>query len=271
MPIERTIAVVDEKGRPVEGAKVVAYSLGDRSSSTPRFRDVLGPILPDDGPLTAITGANGRASFTQLPRTALQFLARKPGFAENYAFREQSTIHLSPSASLSGTATGPDGRPLAKVKIVLYANFMHEYEYVETDAKGYYHIDNLKAHGWDMIAWGRPQIGDGKYTVWIDSEEYAVPTQVVILEPGDRETLDLKAEKAGVIRVKLIEAGSNKAVAGARISGFGDHEFAAVRCRHRRKGSRNVLSCAGEVHPWACRSARRGVLRRRPGSTTATR
>jgi hypothetical protein len=119
-PAERTINVVDSDGRGIPGAKVEAYGLGGPASASPLFRDGMEQLRPKDGPLTATTGADGRATFGQLPRTDASFVASKPGLSEGYAFREQGTIRLT----LSGTLTGPDGRPLARVKIVLFADFI---------------------------------------------------------------------------------------------------------------------------------------------------
>ncbi len=106
---ERTVRVVDPSGRPMEGAKVIVYSLGDLSSRMPFFRDHTEQLAPDDGPLTAVTGPDGRAVFAQLPKTKAAFQATKPGFAPTYAFNDLAPIRLTPSASLCGTVTDPGG------------------------------------------------------------------------------------------------------------------------------------------------------------------
>jgi protocatechuate 3,4-dioxygenase beta subunit len=220
-PTERTITVVDADRRPIHGAKVVAYSLGDPSSASPQFQDMMELLRPDDGPLTATTDVQGHATLRQLPRTLASFVASKPGLADNYAFREQDTIHLTPSASLSGTLTGPAGQPIAGVKVVAFADFMWEFENAVTDARGRYEFKDLKARGWDMSAWGpHSKPGNGTYKFWIESDRFAVPTQVVALEPGEPDTLDLQAEKAGVIRVTVTERGTGKPVANVRIWGI---------------------------------------------------
>jgi hypothetical protein len=219
-PTERTITTIDTDGRPVAGAKVVAYGVGDASSASPLCRDYLG-LRPDDGPLTATTDQNGRATIRQLPRTDASFVATKPGFGEGYAFREQHTIHLSPSAALSGRVTGPDGQPLAGVKVILFTDFMWDFESAETDSAGRYQFADLRARGWDMSAWGpSAKPGNGRYKVWIESDRFDVPTQIVSLEPRARETLDLKAERAGVIHVTVTQEGTGKAFAGVRVWGW---------------------------------------------------
>src|SRR5262249_33652672 len=151
-------------------------------------------------------------------RTPASFVASKPGLADNYAFREQDTIHLTPSASLSGTLTGPAGQPLAGVKVVAFADFMWEFENTVADARGHYQFKDMKARGWDMSAWGpHSKPGNGTYKIWIESDRFAVPTHVVTLEPGEPDTLDLQAEKAGVIRVTVTERGTGKPVENVRI------------------------------------------------------
>ncbi len=217
-PIERTLTVVDAEKRPVKGAKVVAYTLGDHASAVPDFRDDL-QFRPEDGPLTAITGAEGRATFSQLPKTDASFVATKAGFAETHAFREQSVIRLTPSAHLSGTVTGPDGAPLAGIRVVLHTNLMWDFEHAVTDAKGRYDFKDLRARGWDMSAWAPQKEGDGKHTIWLDDERFAMPTESLAFEPGSDQVMDVTAMNAGVIRVTLVEQGTDKPVAGARISG----------------------------------------------------
>jgi BlaR1 peptidase M56 len=220
-PIERTLTVLDRDDRPVPGAKVVAYSLGDFSSSSLLFQDVMEPLLPEDGPLTAMSDASGHATFRQLPRTAAAFIATKPGLAEGYALRGQDRIRLTPSASLSGTLTGPDGRPLPGVEVFLFTDFIWDFELAVTDDKGRFAFADLRARGWDMSAWDpRARPGNGTYKVWIDGERFVVPVHVVTLEPGERKTLDLRAQPAGVIRVTVTESNTGKPVANVRVWGF---------------------------------------------------
>lgn len=217
-PVERTITVVDVDKKPVQGAKVTACALGDPASAIPAFRDAL-QLQPEDGPLTAITGTDGRATLSQLPKTSASFLARKAGSAESYAFREQSVIRLTPSANLSGTVTDPEGKPLAGVRVVLFTGFMWDFERTLTDAKGRYQFKDLKARGWDMGAWDSGKEADGKYKLWLDNDRFVMPTKTLTLEPNTNEILNINAIKAGIIRVTLLEKETNKPVPNARIWG----------------------------------------------------
>ncbi|MHC5541966.1 carboxypeptidase regulatory-like domain-containing protein, partial [Singulisphaera rosea] len=218
-PIRRTITVVDSKDRPLEGAIVTALGLGDLSSASPLYRKPLA-LRVQEGPLTSITDAKGRATLSQLPRTNANFIATKPGFAETYAFPGQTTIRLTPSASLSGTVTGPDGEPLAGIEVVLHTEFLWSFERATSDARGRYRFDGLKARGWDMRAWHAGETGNGMYKIWIDGGKFAIVTQTLTLEPGEPTTLDLQARRAGLIRVTVVEQGTRKPVAGARVWGF---------------------------------------------------
>ena len=218
-PTERTITVVDADRHPMQGAKVVAYGVGDPASARPEFRDSL-ELRPDDGPLTAMTGADGGAKFSQLPKTKASFVATKAGCGETYVFDEQTTIRLTPAANLSGTVTGPDGERLAGVKVVLFTGFMWDFERTVTDAQGRYRFNDLRARGWDMSAWTPNKEADGTYKMWLEDNRFVMHTESLTLEPNTDYTLEVKAMKAGVIRVMLIEEGTKKPVAGARIWGF---------------------------------------------------
>jgi hypothetical protein len=106
------------------------------------------------------------------------------------------------------------------VKIVLFADFMWDFEHAQTDAEGRYELKDLRARGWDMSAWGSGNTGNGTYKLWIDSDRFAVPTQTVTIEPGEHELLDLQAQKAGVIRVTVIDDDKEQPVRNVRIWGF---------------------------------------------------
>ena len=167
----------------------------------------------------ATTDADGRATLKVLPKKGTYFVATKPGFAETYSAREQDKIRLTPSATLSGRLTGPGGEPLPGVKVVLHSTFLWNFVRTVTNADGRYELSDLMARGWDMSLWAPNQEGDGKYKIWIDDDRFVIPTQSLTLEPATKSTMDLEAMPAGVIRVTLVEQGTNKPVSGARIWG----------------------------------------------------
>jgi beta-lactamase regulating signal transducer with metallopeptidase domain/protocatechuate 3,4-dioxygenase beta subunit len=227
-PFERSITVTDGAGKPVSGAKVVAYSLGDPGSASALFRDTM-DLRPDDGGLVAMTDPAGRATFSLLPKTRAAFVATKSGFAEGYAFHEHATIRLTPSASLTGRVTGPDGRALPRMRIILFTGFMWDFETTVSDAAGRYEFRDLKARGWDMSAWGQGKTGNGVHKIWIKSEVFAAPTQTVTLEQNTRHEVDIKATKAGVIKVTVVEEGTGTPVAGVRVWGFDKETGSSAR------------------------------------------
>lgn len=221
-PVERAIAVTDADGKPLPGALVVVYGLGDLESPVAEFRRHL-ELRPSDGPLTAVTDANGRARFASLPRTKASFVATKPGFAATFSFTGRDPIRLTPGATLGGTLTGPDGSPLAGIRVKLKYNSMWEFEVTRTDDQGRYRFDDQWARGWDMSAWGPGQKGDGSYRLWIEGDRFAVPTQSFALEPNERRVLDLRAQPAGVIRVEVLAEETGNPVPNVRVWGF-DHQ-----------------------------------------------
>ena len=176
-----------------------------------------------------MTGADGRATFRQLPKAKTSLVATKSGFAVAYAQFEQDKIRLTSGASLSGRLTGPGGEPLSGVKMVLHTTFMWHFERTVTDADGRYRFNDLMARGWDMN-WSVPdRVGDGKYKLWIDDDRFVIPTQSLTLEPATNPSLDIQAMPAGVIRVTLVEEGTEKPVSGARIWGFDTETGSSAR------------------------------------------
>jgi len=217
---ERAVHVADADGRPVSGARVTVSILGDPSSSDARFREVL-ELRPEDGPLAADTDGEGRAAFSQLPKTYAWFVATKPGFAESFAAsRKLDVIRLTPGARLSGRVTGPDGKPVSGVKVVLFTGFMWDFEHARTDVDGRYQFEDLRAKGWDMSTWTPGQKADGSYKLWLDDERVATTTRSLVLESNSSQTLDIQAEKPGVIRATVVEKGTNRPLAGVRIWGY---------------------------------------------------
>jgi hypothetical protein len=267
-PSERTITVVDSDGRAVQGGKLTASILGESDSPLRDVREKL-ELRPDDGPLVATTDADGRATLKQLPGKGNYFVATKPGFAEAYASGEQDKMRLTPSATLSGRLTGPGGEPLSGVKVVLHSMFLWNFMRAVTDADGKYRISDLMARGWDMSLWAPNQEGDGKYKIWLDDDRFVIPTQSLTLEPATNPTLDIQAMRAGVIRVALVEEGTNKPVAGARIWGFDAETGSSARfnaytdeqgvATFYSAPSRISLSLAGPPAKYSagCSSARR--------------
>ena len=62
--------------------------------------------------------------------------------------------------------------------------------------------------------WGKGKPANGSYKVWIESERFATPTLFATLDSGVDHTINIEASEAGVIRVTLLEEGTNQPVPG---------------------------------------------------------
>jgi hypothetical protein len=113
--------------------------------------------------------------------------------------------------------------------VVLYTGSMGDFERTVTDAQDQYRFNDLRARGWDMSAWTPNKEADGTYKLWIDDDRVAIRTESLTLEPNTEYTLDLEVVKAGIIRVRLVEEGTNKPVVGARIWGFDQETGSSAR------------------------------------------
>ncbi len=215
---DRTVRVVDETGQPLAGATVAATTLDDPAPPSAWRREYLS-LTPIDGPLTATTDAAGRARFRNLPGGQASFEARKPGYAANICLR-RDLIRLNPAATLEGTITGPDGRPLPGITVHLKAGMFFFFRDARTDARGHYRFPPLPARGWDRSEiWETIPTADGHYKLWIEGPEVAINTRPLTLEPGERRVMDLEARRAGVIRVAVREEGTGRPVAGVAVAG----------------------------------------------------
>ena len=173
-----------------------------------------------EGSPASTTDPAGQVHFTHLPRIPTSCEAIKPGFAVTPCFAGQTKIRLTPTATLEGTLTGPAGQPLPGVLIRMATGFMWAFEQTRTDDQGHYRFEGLRARGWDLSAWQAGQVADGSYKLWIDSPEFAVPTQLFVLEPNERRNLDLHSQPAGVVRITVVEKGTNRSVPGVRVWSF---------------------------------------------------
>ena len=218
-PTDRTITVTDDAGKPMPEALVAITYLGDPKSPDERFRAGL-DFRAVEGSLASTTDPAGQVYFTRLPRIPTSCEASKPGFAATPCFDGKTKIRLTPAATLEGTLTGPAGQPLPGVPIRMATGFVWAFEQTRTDDQGRYRFDGLRARGWDMSTWQADKVGDGSYILWIDSPEFAVPTQKLVIEPSEHRTLDIQAQPAGVVRITVVEKGTNRSVPGVRIWGF---------------------------------------------------
>jgi protocatechuate 3,4-dioxygenase beta subunit len=224
-PLSRTISVTDEKGRPVAGARVWAHMVGDRFSPPVEFGDPL-EDRTDDGPLTTIADAEGRATLHHLPEAEAAFLAEAPGYARTYTATyapvNKDRIRLTPAATLTGTVKDEVGKPVEGCTVVVQAAFNWYFDRTRTDADGHYRFEGLPARGWDMSGWGQAREGDGSYAMALDSPEHAVRQIMVLLAPREVKILDIVALPAVTVEVSVIDKRTGGPVPEIRILGASD-------------------------------------------------
>ncbi len=138
-----TGTVMDPDNQPVEGAKVQA-----------RQMVWLGPYGTYENLGDTVSDSSGNFAFSDLPPEEVQLFAKKEGFASS----KEEKITLSPgeiksgvelvlrqSQFLAGRITNPEGEPLERVSVHVYASGSVENSsgHSQTDAEGRYRIEGL--------------------------------------------------------------------------------------------------------------------------------
>ncbi len=214
-----TITVTDLADNPLSGARVWCYSMGDRESSNPAFRDYLS-LSTDIGLVGATTDAQGRATVTNLPKTGCSFHATLKGYATGLAFPGQKTIRLTQGATLAGSVLTEDNTAVEGAIIRLRADWMWQFFLTKTDSQGRFRFEDLPANGWDMSAWGRGNVGNGGYSITMEHVDYTTWQTGVQLDPGEKlEDLMIDAYPGTLINCRVLETETNRPVGGARITG----------------------------------------------------
>lgn len=218
-PTSRTITVTDHAGNPLEGARVWPYSMGDRTSSNPLFRDYLGLSI-DIGLLGDWTDKDGQATITNLPATRSSLHAALEGYATGLAFPGGKTIRLSPGANVAGRVLTGNEQPVEGAVVRFQTKWMWKIFSTKTDADGCFFFKDLPAEGWDMSPWGEDENADGLYDVTVKHDQYSIPGQEIQLLPGeDIDDFVIVAGNGTLIECRVIAADTNMPMAGARIQG----------------------------------------------------
>ncbi len=219
-PTTRSIIVTDLDGTPIPGARVWLYSAGDRKSSNPLFQDSF-LLETDAGLVGAVTDAGGIATVTNLPATRCSFHATLKGFATGLAFSGQDQIRLTPGTDVSGWVLTAAGMPIPGAIVRLKAEWLQSHFLARSDGQGRFEFTDLPAKGWDMSPWGSSQGGSGGYTMVLEHADYAAPDRKLELLPA--QTIDdlviEAATETTLVRCRVIEDGTDKPVAGARLRG----------------------------------------------------
>lgn len=148
-PKSQTISVTNHDGKPLAGARVWPYDVGNPADSEPLFRDYLS--LPTYvGIVGGTTGADGKATIKNLPETRCSFHASIKGYATGLAFSSQKTIRLSKGATISGTVLNEDSKPVEGALVKFRTGWMANFFLTRTDSQGKFRLEDLPAEGWDM-------------------------------------------------------------------------------------------------------------------------
>jgi len=218
-PKSQTVTVTDHAGNPLPGARVWPYNIGSPTDSEPLFHDYLS--LPTDaGIVGGITGADGKAVVTNLPRTRASYYAILKGYARGLSFTGKKPIRLSKGATVSGSVLNEDGKPVEGAIIRLRAQWMWQFFLTRTDSQGRFRFEDLPAQGWDMSPWGSTGGASGQYLVRIEHDSYTTWETQVNLEAGQAiDNLLIDAYPGTLVKCRVLEVDTNRLVAGARIYG----------------------------------------------------
>jgi hypothetical protein len=218
-PASQTVTVVDHAGNPLAGARVWPYSIGNPTDTVPEFQDYL--TLPTDEEIIGgITGADGKAVISNLPRTRRSFYATLAGYARGLSFTGKKPIRLSRAGVVRGSVLTEDGKPVAAALIRLRASWMWQFFLARTDSQGKFHFDDLPAQGWDMSPWGGTSGASGRYTVGIEHDSYTTWEIQIDLEASQTiDNLIIDALAGTLVKCHVLEVGTDRPVGGARIYG----------------------------------------------------
>jgi len=220
-PKSITMTVTDMDGKPLAGARVWPYGIGSRESPNTLLRDYLD--LPTDiGIIGATTDSSGKAVVNNLPETSCSFNASLKGYATGLAFGGPGRIRLVKGANVSGAVRDSQGKPVAGAVVLLGADWMIKSFAARTDAQGHYLIENVAPKGWDMGPWGGGMEPEriGNYQVSVQSDSGAADGLPIHLRPGEEvKDFDFLLEPGTLIKCQVVEVGTDKPVAGARIGG----------------------------------------------------
>lgn len=217
-PVSQTFIVKDENDNPVRGATVWIFIAGSPESAEPSLRKTL--HLPTDiGLASATTDADGHATLTHLPDTALYFRASLKGYGDSYKQiskpRDKAVeFKLMPAGVVRGTVRNEDGEAVGGAIVAFSANWMSDYTLVRTNSDGQFEAAKLVARGGSWTKDG----GDGTYKVTIRHPDYASQVMTVTLNPGQTiDNFDISAEKGSLLRVKVTDPETHDPVSGVRM------------------------------------------------------
>ncbi|MBN2180506.1 MAG: redoxin domain-containing protein [Sedimentisphaerales bacterium] len=244
-PKSQTITVTDHDGNPLAGVRVWPYSVGSQSDSEPLFRNRLSlPTYVDI--VGGVTGADGKATITNLPKTSCSFYAELKGYAAGLSFSGSRPIRLSKGATVSGTVLDEDKKPVEGALIKFHTEWMWNFFLTRTDSQGRFRLEDLPAEGWDMSPWGQSAGANGIYVITIEHEDYIAPEAQDTFKSGDIvEDFAIDAYRGTLINCRVVDVNTNLSLAGARI--YGSNESGRIDGRTDANGVLTVRVMSGQT------------------------
>lgn len=244
-PKSKTITVTDHDGNPLANARVWPYNVGNRSDSEPLFRDYLSlPTYVDI--VGGTTGADGKATINNLPKTRSSFYAQLKGYAKGLSFSGDRPIRLSKGATVSGTILDEDGNPVKEALVKFHTKWMWNFFLTRTDSQGKFLIEDLPAEGWDMSPWGNSEGANGIYVITMEYSDYIASETQDQFQPGQVvKDFNIEAYRGTLIKCHVVDVKSNLPVAGARIRG--SNESGRISGRTDADGVLNVRVISGRT------------------------
>jgi protocatechuate 3,4-dioxygenase beta subunit len=243
--------VVDERGTPVDGARVQVHAgSGSILDLVRNFQKLFEELDKDAVPLAhATTNAKGRFEIPDLDPGPMVLVVRAPGHLQalqsivmtsDGAAGGEVKVRLRASTPFVGVVVDEDGRGVAGARVAcLQKNDMKSVffgrQYSETDAAGHFHIDAPPTRG--------------SLAVIVSAAGY--PTLFTEAEAGREQRFVLVSGTDLLVRV--LEAGTEAPVQGARLTAMIAKEMGASA--QEMSFVTGLTDAAGEAH-----------LRTRPGT-----
>jgi len=202
--------VVDDAGKPVAGARVIAAANES--------------ILDSDSRHVAEsrTGADGAFTIADAPEGMRALLVRAAGFVPvtrvQLEAKSDEKISLQRGGSIKGAVQDASGKPAAGVVVTA------EEVAAQTDAQGNFRMAGVSAGTHRLQA------------LW--KEDYAARKDSVRVRKGEEAEASLRLRLGSAISGTVIEEGTRKPLAGARVSAYASTGFGGFARRRAERAAR---------------------------------
>jgi len=202
--------VVDEAGKPVAGAKVLIVSTNNVFDGDARYL------------AEARTGADGAFSALDAPEGTRAIVVRAPGFVPlNRVQLEAKTderVSLQRGGVISGSVLDTAGKPAAGVIVTA------EDVAAATDAQGKFQIAGVSSGSHRLQA------------LWKD--DFAARKDGVRVRKGEETSASLALKRGSAVSGTVVEEGTRRPVAGARVSAYASTAFGGFARRRAERTAR---------------------------------